>query len=200
MLAMATVLQSILINSNFWPEASFIACVIISSSVLVFYCVTGGMLASVYTDLIQGSIMAVAGVLVFFAAFSAVDGGAAGISSIIMADDPESMGPWGTIGMFACLSWFVLFTIGQAGQPHIITKAMMIRDIRSYRFMPVITITGYTITALLWISIGLAMRALVISGQHPELASADAAAPEFLQHYAHPILAGGVQFIIGGSI
>ncbi len=192
MLAMATVLQSILINSNFWPEASFIACVIISSSVLVFYCVTGGMLASVYTDLIQGSIMAVAGVLVFFAAFSAVDGGAAGISSIIMADDPESMGPWGTIGMFACLSWFVLFTIGQAGQPHIITKAMMIRDIRSYRFMPVITITGYTITALLWISIGLAMRALVISGQHPELASADAAAPEFLQHYAHPILAGVV--------
>ena len=58
MLAMATVLQSILINSNFWPEVSFVACVIISSSVLVFYCVTGGMLASVYTDLIQGSIMA----------------------------------------------------------------------------------------------------------------------------------------------
>ena len=190
MLAMATVLQSILINSNFWPDASFVACIVISSSVLVFYCVTGGMLASVYTDLIQGSIMAIAGVLVFVAAFSAVDGGAAGISSIIMADDRESMGPWGTIGMFACLSWFFMFTVGQAGQPHIVTKAMMIRDIRSYRFMPAITVTGYTITALLWVSIGLAMRALVLSGQHPELASADAAAPEFLHHYAHPILAG----------
>ncbi len=190
MLAMATVLQSILINSSFWPDASFVACVVISSSVLVFYCVTGGMLASVYTDLIQGSIMAVAGVLVFVAAFSAVDGGAAGISSIIMADDRESMGPWGTIGILGCLSWFFMFTVGQAGQPHIVTKAMMIKDVRSYRFMPVITVTGYTITALLWVSIGLAMRALVLSGQHPELASADAAAPEFLQHYAHPILAG----------
>ncbi len=190
MLAMATVLQSILINSNFWPDASFVACIVISSSVLVFYCVTGGMLASVYTDLIQGSIMAVAGVLVFVAAFSAVDGGAAGISSIIMADDRESMGPWGTIGILGCLSWFFMFTVGQAGQPHIVTKAMMIKDVRSYRFMPVITVTGYTITALLWVSIGLAMRALVLSGQHPELASADAAAPEFLQHYAHPILAG----------
>ncbi len=190
MLAMATVLQSILVNSNFWPDASFIACVIISSSVLVFYCVTGGMIASVYTDLIQGSIMAVAGVLVFIAAFSAVDGGAAGISSIISGDDPESMGPWGTIGIFACLSWFFMFTVGQAGQPHIVTKAMMIKDIRSYRFMPLVTVTGFTITALLWVSIGLAMRALVLSGQHPELASADAAAPEFLQHYAHPILAG----------
>ena len=32
----------------------------------------------------------------------------------------------------------------------------------------------------------------VRAGQHPELASADAAAPEFLQHYAHPVLAGVV--------
>ncbi len=192
MLAMATVLQSILVSSNFWPDVSFVACVIISSSVLVFYCVTGGMLASVYTDLIQGSIMTVAGVLVFIAAFAAVDGGAAEISSIIMADDPESMGPWGTLGMFACLSWLFMFTLGTAGQPHIVTKAMMIKDIRTYRFMPLVAVTGYTLTALLWISIGLAMRALVLSGQHPELASPDAAAPEFLQHYAHPILAGVV--------
>ena len=34
------------------------------------------------------------------------------------------------------------------------------------------------------------MRALVLQGTYPELATADAAAPEFLQHYAHPILAG----------
>ena len=190
MLAMATVLQSILISSNFWPEASFIACVLISSSVLVFYCVTGGMLASVYTDLVQGAIMAVAAILVFVTAFAAVDGGAAGAVAIISADDPESMGPWGTIGIFACLSWFFMFAFGQAGQPHIITKAMMIKDVRSYRYMPLVTVIGYSITALLWVSIGLVMRALVLSGQHPELASADAAAPEFLQHYAHPILAG----------
>jgi Na+/proline symporter len=190
MLAMAIVLQSMLINSNFWPDVSFMACVIVSSSVLVFYCVTGGMIVSVYTDLIQGSIMAIAGILVFIAAFATVDGGAAGIYAIIRADDPESMVPWGTIGIFACLSWFFMFTVGQAGQPHIITKAMMIKDIRSYRFMPLITVTGYAITALLWVSIGLAMRALVLSGQHPELARADAAAPEFLHHYAHPILAG----------
>jgi Na+/proline symporter len=190
MLAMATVLQSILISSEFWPEVSFIACVVISSSVLVFYCVTGGMLASVYTDLVQGSIMVVAAILVFIAAFAAVDGGAAGAASIIAADDPEAMGPWGTIGMFACLSWFFMFAVGQAGQPHIITKAMMIENVRSYRFMPMVTVIGYGITALLWVSIGLVMRALVLSGQHPELASADAAAPVFLQHYAHPILAG----------
>jgi Na+/proline symporter len=36
------------------------------------------------------------------------------------------------------------------------------------------------------------MRALVVTGAHPELAVADAAAPQFLQTYAHPILAGVV--------
>ena len=36
------------------------------------------------------------------------------------------------------------------------------------------------------------MRALVVQGRHPELASPDAAAPEFLQFYAFPLLAGVV--------
>jgi Na+/proline symporter len=36
------------------------------------------------------------------------------------------------------------------------------------------------------------MRALVVGGLHPGLAAADAAAPEFLQLYAHPLLAGVV--------
>ena len=54
------------------------------------------------------------------------------------------------------------------------------------------TIIGYMVTALLWITLGLAMRALVVSGAYPELAKADHAAPEFLQHFTHPILAGVV--------
>ena len=33
--------------------------VAIACAVLVFYCVTGGILASVYTDLVQGAVMIV---------------------------------------------------------------------------------------------------------------------------------------------
>jgi hypothetical protein len=36
---------------------------------------------------------------------------------------------------------------------------------------------GYMVTALRWIALGLAMRALVVSGAYPELAKADHAAP-----------------------
>ena len=86
----------------------------------------------------------------------------------------------------------LLFALGGAGQPHIITKLMMNKEIKDVRNILPISAVSYGVSALLWISIGLVMRALVLQGTHPELASADAAAPEFLQAYAHPILAGVV--------
>ncbi|MEE9219485.1 MAG: hypothetical protein V3U98_10515 [Acidobacteriota bacterium] len=191
-LAMATVLRSILHETGFAANISLPACVAISCTVLVFYCVTGGVIAGVYTDVFQGLVMAVAGVLVLMAALSALEGGAAEAATLVMNDDAEAAGPWGTVGIFGCLSWFLIFTVGKAGQPHLLTKGMMIRNVRDYRYIPLVCVGGYTLTALLWISIGLAMRALVIKGAHPELATADAAAPEFLQYYAHPLLAGVV--------
>ena len=59
-LAMATVLRDLLNNVSFIPEVSIVTCMTIACAVLVFYCVTGGILASVYTDLVQGAIMIVA--------------------------------------------------------------------------------------------------------------------------------------------
>jgi SSS family transporter len=191
-LAMATVLQSILQRTQVFAGIELLTCVVISCSVLVFYCVTGGIVASVYTDMVQGGIMVVAGVLIFITAISVVDGGASGAVSLMMADDPEAIGPWGTIGMLGCISWYLMFAVGYAGQPHLLTKAMMIKRLKDYRYIPAVTICGFLLTALLWIGIGLAMRALVVSGAHPELAGADAAAPVFLQQYAHPLLAGVV--------
>jgi len=189
-LAMATVLQDIL-RSTVGP-ISIEACVALSCAVLVFYCVTGGIIASVYTDLIQGFVMMVAAVLVLLAAIAAIDGGFAGMSEAIMADDLESMGPWGASGMMTSLSWFFVFGLGLAGQPHIITKMMMCRRVRDARSILPVSIVAYSVCALLWLSIGLVMRALVIQGGHPELPAADAAAPQFLQAFAHPLLAGVV--------
>lgn len=191
-LAMATILWSLMQTTALAPYASLPACMALATSVVVFYSVTGGIVASVYTDLFQGSVMVVAAVLIFFTALSAVDGGTAGAMTTIMVDDPEAAGPWGTLGMLGCLSWYFMFTLGAAGQPHMLTKGMMINRLQNYRYIPLVTVGGYTLAALLWISIGLAMRALVIQGVHPDLASADAAAPEFLQYFTHPLLAAVV--------
>ena len=94
--------------------------------------------------------------------------------------------------MIGCLSWYSVFALGACGQPHVITKLMMTRSVEDNRHMLPISVVGYGITALLWIGIGLSMRALVLQGAHAELANADDAASVFLQHYAHPLLSGMV--------
>ena len=67
---------------------------------------------------------------------------------------------------------------------------MMNKKVSDAKHILPVSVFGYLVTALLWIGIGLIMRALVVSGSHPALASPDMAAPQFLQTYAHPLLAG----------
>lgn len=191
LLAMATVLKSLL-EGTVIDHISLTACVVISLVVLVFYCVTGGILASVYTDVVQGLVMMVGGLLVFFAALTSMDGGPIAMVSVILEDDPEAISPWGTLGILGCMSWYFMFVVGGTGQPHIITKNMMVRRVSDLRWILPTSIVGYGVSALLWISIGLAMRALVLSGAHPELEAPDAAAAVFLQAFTHPLLAGVV--------
>ena len=187
-LAMGRILESLL--SQYSALFSLDLCVALSCAVLVFYCVTGGIIASVYTDLLQGFVMVIAGVLVFLAARDAVDGGFSGITRLLLADDPGSIGPWGSLGMLGCLSWYFLFALGAAGQPHLLTKLMMTRRLCDARQILPLAFFGTLLGSLLWIGVGLAMRALVVSGAYPALAHPDAAAPEFLQSFTHPVLAG----------
>ena len=191
-LAMSTVLQSILGNTEMFEGISLITCAVISVSVLIFYAVTGGILASVYTDLVQGLIMMVCGLLVVVAAAMAVDGGFTAASSSLLADDPEAIMPFGSGGMFAAVAWAFMFGVGIAGQPHLITKLMMNRTVKDTKVILPLSIAGYAVAAMLWISVGLVMRALVLQGNHDPLGLPDDAAPEFLTAYANPLLAGVV--------
>jgi len=191
-LAMAVVLKDILVETDFLSTISLEMCVLISCSILVFYSVTGGIVASVYSDLIQGGVMVVAATLVFITVVYTFDNGFSEISQTIQEHDPEAIGPWGTLGMVGCLSWFFVFGLGSSGQPHVITKMMMYKKVSDAKFILPVSTIGYLFSALLWIGIGLAMRALVLQGIQPELETADAAASQFLQNYAHPVLAGVV--------
>ena len=191
-LAMSIVLQGVLADAGVLENPSLALCVAFSCSVLIFYSVTGGIVASVYTDVIQGVIMIVASVLVFVTVLGTFEGGMAEISRIVATDDRAAGGPWGTVGIMGGLAWFFVFGIGVAGQPHIITKFMMLRRVKEVRYVIPVGVLAYSVAALLWIGIGFAMRALVISGGHPPLATPDAASAEFLRAFTHPLLAGVV--------
>jgi Na+/proline symporter len=189
-LAMALVLQSLLGATETFADISLVTCVAWSLAVLVFYSVTGGIVASVYTDVIQGSIMAIAGVLILITASGIYGGGLPEATGVILADDPEAALPFGTLGMITALSWGFVFGIGLAGQPHLVTKMMMNRKISDNRLIYPVSLIGYALAALLWFSIGIIMRATVLDGSMPPLEAPDAAAPVFLSTFAHPLLAG----------
>lgn len=191
-LAMGVVLHSILASTEMFAGISLLAAVVISSAVLIFYCVTGGIVASVYTDLVQGIVMIIAGALVVITAANVFDGGFAEATGILLANDGEDIMPFGTLGAMASLSWYFLFGLGLAGQPHVATKMMMNRNLTDNRAILPMTVFGYVIAAMLWVSVGVIMRALVLGDVALPLSGADEAAPAFLSTYAHPVLAGVV--------
>lgn len=191
-LAMAVVMQAILSGTILFADIGLVACVVISSTVLIFYCVTGGIIASVYTDVVQGAIMMIAGTLILFTAMSVFDGGMQEATSIILADDAEAIMPFGAAGIMASLGWFFIFGLGLAGQPHLVTKMMMNKKISDNRIILPMSVFGYLLAALLWISIGVIMRAAVIDGMVEPLALPDDAASVFLSVLTNPLLAGVV--------
>ncbi|MBA2239291.1 MAG: hypothetical protein H0W24_11410 [Lysobacter sp.] len=83
----------------------------IGMGVTLAYSVAGGILAGIYNDVFQGTLMALASSAVFAFVLSLNDG-LAGISRSIMAVDPEFLGPWGKLTPLAALSFFFVFGMG----------------------------------------------------------------------------------------
>ena len=67
---------------------------------------------------------------------------------------------------------------------------MMNKSIRDNRSMLPLSLFGYAMAALLWVSIGIVMRAAVLDGRVEPLALPDDAASVFLSMFTNPILAG----------
>jgi Na+/proline symporter len=158
-------------------------------AIVLGYSVAGGILAGVYTDVFQGSLMAVASVLVFVYTLK-VGGGMGGISRTILAADPAYMGPFGKMGAVAALSLFFVFGVGSLGQPHVIHKFYMLKDPRKLKWYPLLVTAALLVTMLLYFGVGVAVKALVASGQLAPLARPDDATPLFLLRYTPVLLAG----------
>ncbi len=163
--------------------------IVVTTVFLVAYCTFGGVLASIYTDVLQGCIMVVAAVWVFIAAWQTFDGGLPRAIDILAFDSEGAVGAFGVMGPLAALSWFVIFALGNVGQPQVVSKILMLRSSQSLKSVLPMTTLAYTLSALLWIGIGLAVRAAVLEGRIPALRAADDAAATFLTAFAPPTLA-----------
>jgi Na+/proline symporter len=160
----------------------------VGTAITLGYSVAGGILAGVYTDLFQGSLMAIASVLVFAYTLQA-GGGMGGMSTAILIADPAWIGPWGKLPAMAALSFFFVFGVGSLGQPHVVHKFYMLKDPRRLKWYPALMTVALSVTLLLYVGVGFAMRALVATGAEPPLVRADDATPVFLLRHVPVLLA-----------
>jgi Na+/proline symporter len=160
----------------------------IGMGVTLAYSASGGILAGIYNDVFQGTLMAVASVLVFLFVLS-FGGGLGGISNTILAHDPVLLGPWGKLTPLAALSFFFVFSIGSLGQPQAVHKYYMLRDPLQLKWYPLLKTLGLVLVLLLYFSVGVGVKAFVLDGRLPPLASPDQATPTLLLHVTPIILA-----------
>ncbi|HVS00594.1 MAG TPA: hypothetical protein VMW27_28500 [Thermoanaerobaculia bacterium] len=202
LLALGRLLEPMLGLRALAGEWSLPLAVALGLAVLLFYSVAGGMKASAYTDVFQGSLMILAACLVFYYALGA-GGGLSGIATSIAGSERfgrEFLEPFGRAPVMTALGFYFVFGIGVLGQPHVLHKFYMLRDPRRLRWLP-LTLGGSQILCLLiWFGIGTAVPALVAQGRLAPLERPDDAAPLFLLHFTPQIVSGLVIAGILGAI
>ncbi|WP_251331078.1 sodium:solute symporter family transporter [Haloplanus pelagicus] len=190
--AMGFVLADILGTSE-------LVAVVLATVVIAAYTIGGGMIAGVFTDLVQGGIMVVGSILVFFFALD-YGGGFQQMSREIATNNPEFAGAFGSFPVMLALSWYFLFTIGNSGQPHMAHKLYMIRDVKLLKWGAPIAGLSYFLSSLMMLGIGISVRAGVETGALDSLSNPDMAAPFFLSNFVSPVLAGIVFAAALGAI
>ncbi|WP_101294336.1 sodium:solute symporter family transporter [Halegenticoccus soli] len=167
---------------------------LVGALILLLYSMLGGMIAGVWTDFVQALTMIVGSVLVFAFALS-FGGGMENISRNLATADPALISPFGALGtpeqaVFVALGWWILFSIGSAGQPHLITKFYMSRNLKILRWGAPIAACTYAVSSLLAFSTGLSMRAMVEAGEVAAPQNASVVGPVFVLEYTPGVVAG----------
>ena len=173
-------------------ESSLVVAMAIGLAVVVFYSVAGGMIAGAYTNLLQGTLMVVAAVGVFYYALRS--GGGIGRISAEIAGSPDFgpgfLDPFGQVPVFTAMGFFFVFAVGTLGQPHMLHKFYMLGDVAKLKWMPAVIGTSQAACVLIWLGVGLAVPALVATGQMAPLARPDDASPAFVLEHTPAVLAG----------
>jgi SSS family transporter len=190
-LALAILLETLFDGRDSLGSWSLPVALLAGASIVVLYSVLGGMVAGVYTDLVQGLLMLLAALLVFGRALWVNQGPVAMLSSIGRHEAfADFFDPFANGAGLTTLSFFLVFGIGVLGQPHMLHKFYMLRDPRQLRWFPLVLGSSQVICLLIWVGIGLAVPALVAQGRMATLAHPDEAAPRFLLEFCPPLMTG----------
>lgn len=161
----------------------------IGSAIVAAYTVAGGMLAAVWTDLIQGLLMIVISVGLFFYAVNEA-GGWRNMLDSIWQEDPTLLSADGSMPAVFIVGFAVMILFGAAGQPQLVTKFLMLKDEKELKWGAAVAGISYAVTTLFSLGVGLSMRAMTIQGRAEPLDNIDNTATVFLDAFTHPVVAG----------
>lgn len=169
-------------------KSTYITGLIVGVVVVGFYVTLGGQKGNMWISAFQLVIMMLGSVLAMYYGFKSV-GGFTELNQTLSQYNPEVLKPWSEsfgLGFYSFLSFFLLYAIGTAGQPHFVTRYFAIKDVQRLRWTPAISAISYVfITFFLYT--GMIYRVAEIKGVVSALKIPDMVVGEFL-----------VQFMPGG--
>ena len=191
-LALGLLGEALLGTREWLGDGSLPFCMAVGLVAVLAYGTLGGMLAGVWTDLVQGLVMMVTGILVAGWAVAGAGGPAAMVRSVVANErfGASFLHPLGRLGPAAAAGFFFLFSVGVLGQPHMVHKFFMLRERRQLRWFPLVLGGSQSLVLLLWVAVGFAVPALVARGEMAPPARCDDAMIAWLCHGAPEWLAG----------
>lgn len=139
---------------------------LIGAAIVTIYTVIGGLYAVSWTTLIQGVIL-IAGVLIMAPFVITAAGGFTHVNEVMANINPSNVDPWVVGGVFSpeyVVSFFLLLTIGLACAPHVINNVLAVKDIRYFKWAPIIAFVVYGIVMFLLKFSGFAGMSMVKEG------------------------------------
>ena len=124
---------------------SYLAAVLIGGAVIVLYTFLGGFLAVCWTDLLQGSLMVVALVVVPLMAYGQVGGIDAVRGAMTARDIARSVVPPGGLAAVLATISALAWGLGYFGQPHILVRFMSAKSLRK--------LSTSTAIAIIWVAV-----------------------------------------------
>lgn len=196
-LYLATQLLAMGVIIGYVFNISVVTGLIIGMVIMLIYAIGGGMLAGVYTDVFQGAMMVIASVAIFIYVLK-TGNGMFNITEAIANSEAlakggagyKFVGPFGLLPPITAMSYYFIMAMGVVGQPHLVHKFFMIKDIRRLKWGAVLTVIPAIISGFLAFGVGIVVKSLVVSGKLPALANPDDAITVFLLNYTNPVLTG----------